>query len=123
MRPLDYIDEAAREAIKSPMAKRHGAILVYNKQIIAKGYNKFIPIGSIHQKKSHEDDKRKYSIHAEVACIRSAQTCFSRKVIESSTLIVVRVGRETEELKTSEPCSSCSRLISKLKIKSIYYST
>ena len=37
---LYFIDEATKEAYKSPMNSKYGAILIYRNNIISRGYNK-----------------------------------------------------------------------------------
>lgn len=41
-----FVFNAKREALKSPMSKQYGAILVYNNKIISRGYNYYKHIGN-----------------------------------------------------------------------------
>lgn len=44
----EYLKLAAVEAKKSPMIKKHGAVLIYRGKIISKGYNNYSSTNGIH---------------------------------------------------------------------------
>lgn len=45
---MDYfVLEAKKEALKSPMNKKYGTVLIYNKKIISRGYNYYKCIGEL----------------------------------------------------------------------------
>lgn len=104
-----YLDIAAKVAMKSSMNHKHGAIIVYKKQIIASGYNYYFG---------------ENSIHAEVAAISKMNKKYN-KFLNESELYVVRIGTNNfcNLLKYSRPCLNCQNFITKKKIKSTFYST
>lgn len=114
-----FIDIASNEAKKSNMIKKHGAILVHRNKVIGSGYNYLTPSsGKIHEKRT-DTNKARYSIHAEVSCIRSVRP-ENRKYIASSVLIVVRINTDGDYL-DSLPCKNCSSVINKYKIRKTMY--
>jgi deoxycytidylate deaminase len=44
-----FASEAEKEALKSPMSKKYGAVLVYNNKIISRGFNYYKHIGNNRQ--------------------------------------------------------------------------
>lgn len=104
-----YMEIASKIALKSVMNHKHGAILVYKKQIISSGYNYY-----------HGEN----SVHAEIATITRMQKRF-RKNLSECEMYVVRIGPNDLNchLKYSKPCYNCQNFIAKNKIKKTYYST
>ena len=104
-----YMDIAAKFAMKSSMNHKHGAIVVYKKQIIASGFNYYFG---------------ENSIHAEVAALSRMNKKYD-KFLSDSELYVVRIGSNDfcNLFKYSRPCLNCQNYINKKQIKSIFYST
>lgn len=104
-----YLNIASEIALKSNMSQKHGAIIVYKKEIIAIGYNYYY---------------NSYSIHAEVSAISKLKGIEKNKLINCE-LYVVRIGSKSLNniLKYSKPCSNCQKYILKNMIKKTYYST
>jgi deoxycytidylate deaminase len=105
-----YIDLASKIAMKSVMTQKHGAIIVYKKEIIATGFNYNI--------------NNLYSIHAEMDALASMKKQY-KHLLPDCELYVVRIGpdRFDNPLKYSKPCFNCQNAITKLCIKKTFYST
>jgi deoxycytidylate deaminase len=108
-----YLQIAAEMALNSVMNHKHGAVIVYKRNIIATGYNYYC--GNM-------------SIHAEIAAInnlRSKTRYKDKNILDKCQLYVVRIGpdRLHNPLKYSKPCNSCQNYIAKNGIKQIFYST
>lgn len=107
---------AINEAMKSPMAKKYGAVLVHNGKIVSKGYNhyKLNKMGA-----DSKSRRRVFCVHAEQACICS---CRNKSILSKSTLVLV-TWKHTGRVAVCEPCSMCSDIIDKYKIKTVvvYY--
>jgi len=104
-----FIEEAIKEANKSTMFRKHGCIIVNNKQIVAKGYNYYV-----------YNYTRKFSIHAEATAINNLKknNYQNNKIYK---MYIVRVSNN--DLRLSLPCKKCTKLIEETKlIKKIYYS-
>ena len=101
-------------ANKSTMLHRHGAVIVWEGQIIGEGYN------------YHTDFMcHQWSVHSEVAALMSLKKQHRhKKVLENATMVVVRLGPPScpEELKNSKPCDRCRQAILKAGIKRVFYS-
>jgi deoxycytidylate deaminase len=104
-----YLDIAAQIALNSDMNHKHGAVIVYKKNIIAIGYNYYY---------------RNSSIHAEIAAICQLKGK-EKEVLQHCELYVVRIAPKkfNNILKYSKPCDNCQNYINKKSIKKIYYST
>ena len=104
-----YLDIAAQAALKSDMNHKHGAIVVYKKNVIATGNNYY---------------KGEHSIHAEVDAISKLRGK-NKEILPQCDLYVVRIGPEKMQhhLKYSKPCCNCQKYISKKCIKRTFYST
>lgn len=110
-----FLKEAAKEGAKSQMTHRHGCVIVYDGNIIARGHNKHVQCNST---------TREFSTHAEVDAIRNAsRKC--RRLLPHCELYVVRVACEKWNccLKYSKPCFQCRQFISKSGIKNVFYSS
>lgn len=105
----NFLRIAASVALNSQMNHKHGAIIVYKKNIISSGFN--YCIGDL-------------SIHAEVHAISKLKGK-ERELLNECDLYVVRIGtgQFKNVLKYSKPCYDCQNLICKKGIKKIYYST
>lgn len=104
-----FINIAAKVALNSTMNHKHGAIIVWKKNIIASGWNYIYGT---------------YSIHAEVAAISKLKGK-NKELLPECELYVVRIGPDklNNPLKYSKPCFNCQHFICKNLIKKIYYST
>lgn len=110
----EYITIAYHLALKSNLNHKHGCVIVHKGKIISNGWNS-CTIGK---------DKI-FSIHAEVSAISKIKRFRNQnKILENSTLYVVRIGNDTcnQTFKLSKPCNNCSNFIQKMGIKKIYYS-
>jgi deoxycytidylate deaminase len=107
---LDIFDKAIALAKKSTMQQKHGAIVVYNGEILGQGFNHMASFMS-----------HSWSCHAEMGAILSIRKKDKWKICES-TLVVVRVGSDND-VKLSKPCANCTREIEKYGIKKIFFST
>ena len=115
-----YILSAMEEALRSTMRSKHGAIIVKNGKIIAKGHNY-----EIHN--PHRGFSSKYSVHAEIAAMNRVG---NRRKLKSADIYVVRLYFDLEDrqisLKNSKPCHDCFKKISKCMTKyglrTVYFS-
>lgn len=111
---LEYlINECVKQAQKSTMEHRHGAILVCDGDIVCRS-NNFHVTG----------DEERYSIHAEESIIRK----FRRELYPKRSyflLIVVRLNNSRRDrLMLSKPCRRCTKLLNKCDwISRVVYST
>lgn len=107
---------AIREAMKSPMAKKYGAVLVHNGKIVSRGHNYYrlnkMGVNSTPRRRVH-------CVHAEQDCICS---CKNKTILPYCTLVLV-TWKYTGRVATCEPCSMCSAIIDKYRIKTVvvYY--
>ena len=106
-----YLDIAANVALSSVMNHKHGAVIVYKKNIIAVGYN-------------HCNSKSNLSIHAEVSAISQLKGK-DKNILPECDMYVVRIAPKKYEnmLKYSKPCINCQHYICKKNLKKTYYST
>ena len=113
-----YCNIAHEIAMKSCMLQKHGCVIVYNNEIIARGVN-------IAYKKLNVD----VSIHAEIDAINQLRKVINRtgdkSIPQRCKLYVVRVGTPSMDypLKNSKPCDMCIKAIENIGIGKIYYST
>lgn len=115
----DAISEAIRLANRSYMTQRHGAVIIRNGEVIAKGTNR------------HESHLyHLFSLHAEMDCIADLKKKYtaeskSRKWMRDCRMIVVRVSNGengVERLRMSKPCKFCKRAIEETGIPIVFYS-
>lgn len=109
-----YFDIASKTAHRSNMFQKHGAIIVYKKNIISKGFNMY-----------KGNSKNIYSMHAEIVAINNAIKNKHKEILSECELYVVRIGSNSMDnlLKYSKPCINCQKYINKFNIKKIFYST
>jgi deoxycytidylate deaminase len=98
-----FIDEALREASKSPMYQQLGAVVVRNRIIIGKGFNYY----------KHGHPKR--SIHAEASAIMDANGR-----VKGCYLYVCR-NKRLNGGRISKPCSRCQQLIYNVGIRRTFF--
>ncbi len=94
-----YMQQALREAEKAYDAGELpvGAVIVFEKRVIAKGYNQV-------------ETLRDPTAHAEIIAITSAASYLSSKALLGCSMYV-----------TLEPCSMCAGAIVLAKIESLYF--
>ena len=113
-----YFDIAAKIARNSNMFQKHGAVIVYKKNIISTGFNSY-----------NFNSKNNFSIHAEIVAINNAIKNKYKEVLKYSKLYIVRIAPDSYDcnnnniLKYSKPCINCQKYINKFNIEKIYYST
>jgi len=107
----EYILEAISQALKSPLLRKHGAIVIKDNRVIARGFNRYIEACSI------ESKRRKLSIHAE----KDALSKVSNGDLVGTILIVIRISPKGD-LIMSKPCLNCQKYIKRKKISVTYYS-
>ncbi|SPN79461.1 CMP deaminase [Brazilian cedratvirus IHUMI] len=112
-----YVEAATKEALKSNMRHRYGAVLVYRGKIVSKGHNlRVLPHWWV-------DDYR-FSLHAEQMCINR---CKDKTLLPKCTLVLVRVCNITSQKKQklvyipSYPCAKCLHIIEKYSVAKIYH--
>lgn len=108
---IEYFEIAASEAFQSEMDFKHGAVLVKNNEIIAKGCNY-----NFGEKICHGV----YSVHAEVNVLQEAKRM--KIDMKNVDLYVVRVSNLTGEFMISYPCKNCQKMIEKCNVRRTYYS-
>lgn len=106
-----FLEVAANVALNSVMNHKHGAVIVYKKNIIAVGFN-------------YCNSNSNLSIHAEVAAISQLKGK-EKNILSECDLYVVRIAPKKFDnmLKYSKPCINCQNFICKKNIKTTYYST
>lgn len=103
-----YIAAAAAEARRSSCRNQHGAVLVRNRKIVARGHNKYVRGWHV-----------RCSVHAEAAVLW--QLGARAACAGALELYVVRVveGR----LALSMPCAQCQRLLAQWPcVRRVFYS-
>ena len=109
-----FIDEAIKEARKSPMKNQYGALLICRNKIISRGYNKFKGIiyqNIINSKMIYESNK--YSSHAEQNCIAN---CKDKYLISNCNMLLLRISDSNDV----RPCNICQHIINKYNVKKLY---
>ena len=99
-----------------------GAIAVYKHHIISSGCNfrRTDPIQKRYNIYRFSEDSMHY-IHAETDCLKPL---INRKDIEFKYVdLYVYRAYQNNELALARPCPSCMKLITKLGIRNIYYTT
>jgi tRNA(Arg) A34 adenosine deaminase TadA len=116
----DPVGEAVREAQRSCMLHRHGAVVVRRGAVVAGACNRESPrLGGASQL---------FSIHAEVAALgelrkRNPVKGRCRRWLRDCRMYVVRlVRRRGELLGSSRPCRCCCDAIRRAGIPTVFYS-
>lgn len=123
-----YFNVACDLACKSNMYKNYGAVIVYNKKIIAVGHNYSIDYFS----KSHNYMPTKYkclqNVHAEESAIENAIKNGYKNILHKCDIYIIRIENTIKDtrqdiidFKQSVPCDKCKCLILKHNIKKAYY--
>jgi deoxycytidylate deaminase len=113
---MDPAEEAMIMARRSPMLHRHGAVIIKNNQVIARGFN--FRVDHFHHL---------YSMHAEINALVDLKKKFpneykNKKWIEKCRMYVVRVSSEGNHTKLSIPCKNCKAAIEDIGIPVVFYS-
>lgn len=99
---------------------KHAAMLIDGNKIISIGVNKAksSPIQKEFSRSKSPNPFEEYSwIHAEVDCVKNVKINFKK-----TSLFVIRTDSKGQ-LRESCPCEGCKKLINKLEIPRIIYST
>jgi deoxycytidylate deaminase len=106
-------ERACQIAKKSGMNHRHGAVVLFNGDIISEGYNR-----------ECSEFKEQYSVHAEVDALLKIRR-LGKHILSRCDLVVVRIGPESLDhaMKFSMPCAKCGAFIERMGIRKVYYST
>jgi len=110
-----FVDLAIEQAKKSPCNIKHGSVIVKNKKVLSKGYNKYIYT-------CYSFESGKITVHSEADCISKCINTNGRRSLKGATIYIIRLNY-LNELKMSCPCENCYSLIIKYGIKTVYYST
>ena len=108
-----YLSLAAREAHRSPMKFRHGAVLVKGGRLLSKGFN--------HYRKTIGGESY-CSTHAEMDTLRRLGT--HKESLQSSRgsdLFVVRMGKDGLLRRNSKPCPICVEWMHRYGVNRVYY--
>lgn len=136
-----FWDLAYSESLKSPMSKKHGAVLVKRGKVVSTGYNKYQNRamqnfswreeneprlrklfdreggGDIYAYKQFTDkmwSRSACSVHAEMMAILNAGMSPAR----GCTLYVIRCGGVgQQEILPSDPCPKCTKACERLNIR------
>lgn len=100
---------ATSEATKSAETFRLGAVLLYKNKVVAHGRNRNI------------NSRGSWSVHAEMDVVRKAPARWKARARQLH-LVVVRVQRDGTT-GCSKPCTACARLLSRLGISRVTYTT
>jgi len=109
---MKFLKEAIKEAEKSKLHFKIGAIIFKGNSILSRGYNKIS-----HNKKLHPKFMKWVgSVHAEQDAILSANVS-----LKGSNILVIRINKNYI-LKNSKPCKYCMKYLKYVGIKKVYYS-
>ena len=111
-----YIAEAMDEAVKSPLVRRHGCIIVGGGKVISRGHN--------HYRKGRFSAK--CSTHAEIDAINNIG---DKTLLRDADLYVVRIGSDHDGniiIRGSQPCRTCLpkllKCMRKYGLRNVFYS-
>lgn len=107
--PIEVKQLAEKQALKSTMKHKIGAVIYNKKGIINSGYNRWLVVGGNFKNYC----KSRYSIHSEQDALLG---CDLRELWGSS----IYVYRENGNL--AKPCKHCESLLLSHGIKNIYWS-
>jgi tRNA(Arg) A34 adenosine deaminase TadA len=125
-----YVDICKKEALKSSLVHKHGAVLIHRSQVLAISHNK-----APHRKKNTSTDNGKnnnryfdkgFSFifggqHAEVSVIHKFIERYPRRMLSNCTMVVIRINNVNDSL-YSKPCKHCQNYISRYNVGKVYYS-
>lgn len=107
------IDEAIFQAKLSTHQHRIGAVIFKGKRIIASAHNAVRANKVPHRWKNFYE-----SSHAEAKCIIDA-----RRTLKGYSILVIRLGRNDDNLVLAKPCEFCQGFIDHVQLKDVFYST
>lgn len=110
-----YLSVARYFATKSKEKNSHGAVVVKSGRVLGTGFNKYR--NNPHYV-SPEHIKTDCSFHAEEVAIRDA----GEDNVRGATIYVARVNRQGKD-RDSKPCPRCSRLIERVGIKRVIFTS
>lgn len=126
---MDYfVQEALKEAYKSDIKSKYGALVIYKGKIISRGHN-YHNLRMFNCCKSFEGyTQNKFSVHAEQSAINN---CIDKNILQKCRIILVKIKtrsfntEDNEILKKCKPCNKCEKILKKYKIKDVtcYYNT
>lgn len=102
-----FLSVAAKEAKKSGVKFKHGAVVVVRGQIIARGYNKHCM----------SCQSGPVSIHAEIDAVSNCPP----RILPFASLYVVRINKNGK-LCESAPCTHCKSYLERIGIKTVFHS-
>ena len=106
-----YIELAIREAAKSPMSHKYGAVLISKKgEILNVGYNRYCGYNQSRLK------EKSSTYHAEMNACKKVP----KRKIRGATLVVVRLDKE--KVINCESCDVCKKMICNYGISKVYLS-
>lgn len=110
---VNHVEQAMEEAKKSPMAQKHGCVIVHKNKLVSAGHN------------TVAERFGAYSVHAEVNALLKARKILNKGELKQCKLFVVRIGSDGMDnpLKYSKPCKICRDFIDRAGIKLVFYST
>lgn len=109
---ISVMEIAKKEALRSTMHYKHGAVIYRGKEIISVGHNYDFGQTTLHGK---------YSVHAEVDAIMNATK--AKKDIKGATMVVIRIAwKRHNKYVNSKPCNNCTNYIIKNEIGTVFYS-
>jgi len=120
-----YLDELVKEALRSDIRiSKHAALIIDPRRpkwcrVISKSYNTRYSLDKVSRLDAHQQDKKHYTIHAEVNAI-----CQKKSVIRKNkglVMCVVKVDRNGI-LSYSRPCVNCQKMCNKYNIETVFYS-
>ena len=104
-----FVELAYKQALKSTMNKKYGAVLVYKKKVIGVGFNFSNRISNVNKIYIYEPNK--YTVHAERACILNSNI----RVFKNFTyMIIVKIVNNKPVIVGS--CNMCYKLLDKYKL-------
>jgi len=108
-----YIDLAIKEAKKSTMNHKHGAVIVKGGVVLASAYN-------YNFSHTQKHDHSMLSRHAEAEAIIQ---CKLRNIsLKGADIFVVRLTRSERNLARSNPCKDCADFIEENQFAHVYHS-
>lgn len=117
MRPSKSVENmmeiAKKEALKSVMFYKHGAVIFRGQEVLSAGHNYDFGQHTLHGK---------FSVHAEVATVMNAIN--AKKDIKGASMVVVRIAwKRNKEYVNSKPCNNCANFIIKNELGTVFYTT
>lgn len=96
---------------------RHASILVLGNRILSTGWNQ----SKTHPMAFRFNSEGRWSLCSEKHVILRSALKYDEKTLNKCTLVVARFDKQGE-LRPSEPCDGCKKLIEHFGIKKVYWS-